>query len=145
MNSKVLTSWDDFVKSVATLFDDGESEEGISEKFRGALVEWEGQIVDMKLDEKFASGIAISMTPEEYPLSKGRTLRADYLFLNVGYKEREAWEKCKVGSKIRFGAIISKAPGPFAEIQLSEFEGDPEVVLMIGLYECNLLAVIPNF
>lgn len=60
MDSQPLTSWEGFVKSVALLFDDGESEKDISEKFRGALVEWEGRIVDMKLDEEFASGIALS-------------------------------------------------------------------------------------
>jgi hypothetical protein len=142
MNYEALTSWKDFFRNVATLFDHGERDSEISERFRGARVEWEGRIVDLKLDEEFAPGIALSMNPEEYPLSAGKTLRADYLFLNITSKERATWRNCKIGNNVKFSARISKSFGPFAEIQLSEFDDDPEVVLMVGLYESTLTAIL---
>jgi hypothetical protein len=49
------------------------------------------------------------------------------------------WKSCKVGDIVQFKATIAKAPGPFPEIQLSIEEKDPEILLMVGLYECELM------
>jgi hypothetical protein len=135
-----MTDWKKFVAQIATLYNERKNEIDISAEFSGHCVEFQGVITEMKLDEKFASGIAISMQPENFPLANGKVLRSDYLFLNVDPERASDWKKCKVGDRVKFSARINKSPGPFPEIQLSEFEGDPEVILMIGLYECMLLS-----
>lgn len=140
MSREALTNWEAFVGDVARLFDQGERDIEISKKFSGASVKWEGRVVDIKVDEKFAPGIALSMTPEKYPLSAGKTLRSDYLFLIINPKEKFAWRNCRVGDKVEFSAKISKSFGPFTEIRLSEYDDDPEVLLMVGLHEPVLVA-----
>ncbi len=137
-----LTSWTAFVERVIALFDAGKNEAEISAEFGGSHIEWEGVVSEIKLREEYAPGVAIAMNTKLSPLAKGKVLRADYLFLNVRSESTSTWAGCTVGDRIRFSAKIAKAPGPFQEIQLSEFDGDPEVVLMVGLYECEFIAVI---
>lgn len=142
MKQEYLTNWMGFVERIISLFDMGKGEIEISAQFGGVQVEWEGVVTDIKLNEEYAPGVAVAMNPGSFPLAKGKVLRTDYLFLNVDSKSASAWTGCKIGDRVRFRAKISKALGPFPEIQLSEFDGDPEVVLLVGLYDCDFLAVI---
>ena len=136
------TNWEAFVERVISLFNAGKSEAEISAEFGDVYVEWQGVVSEVKLSEEYAPGVAMAMNAELNPLKKGKVLRADYLFLNVEPQSASAWAGCKVGDRVSFRAKISKASGPFSEIQLSEFDGDPEVVLMVGLYECEFIAVV---
>lgn len=142
MSCEALTSWEAFVGDVAKLFDQGERDIEISKKFSGASVKWQGKVIEIKIDEKFAPGIALSMTPENYPLSVGKTLRSDYLFLIINPKEKSAWRNCRIGDNIEFSAKISKSFRPFTEIRISEYDGDLEVLLMVGLHEPVLVATL---
>jgi len=137
-----LTNWVIFIDYIVSLFDSGRDEIDISQEFRGGNVEWEGHIAEIKLDEEYSPGVALAMKPETLPMSKGKVLRADYLFLNTNEKTRSSWSGCRVGDKVKFRAVIAKAAGPFPEIQLSVDDEDPEVLLMMGLYECELISVI---
>jgi hypothetical protein len=139
MNYDHLTDWSMFVREIISMIEAGHGDASISERFNGLVVEWSGVVVEIKLDEEFAPGIAVSMDPEILPISSGKLLRTDYLFLNINPSDSSDWKKCIVGDKITFRAKISKAPGPFPEIQLSEFDDDPEIILMIGLYECQIM------
>ncbi len=132
-------SWEEFLAQISMLFDSGKSEAEISDHFAGSSVEWEGVVTEVKLSEEYAPGIALSMHPETFPLAGGKVMRADYQYLNIDPDRCFDWSQCAVGDKIRFSAKISKSEGPFPAIQISEFDGDLEVVLMIGLYDCALL------
>lgn len=140
--SDLLTDWLSFLKYITSQIDNGRSEFDISNEFGGKIVEWDGCIADIKLNEKYSPGIALIMKPEILPLSKGKILRADHLFLNVDERTRSSWNGCKVGDKVKFKAVIAKTFGPFPEIQLSEDKGDPEILLMVGLYDCELISVV---
>lgn len=137
-----LTNWLMFIDYIVSLFDSGQAEIDISQEFSGKSVEWQGYIAEIKLGEEYSPGVALAMKPESVPMSKGKVLRADHLFLNTNEKTRSSWSGCKVGDKVKFRAVIAKAAGPFPEIQLSVDVEDPEVLLMVGLYECELISVI---
>ncbi|WNO10288.1 hypothetical protein [Teredinibacter sp. KSP-S5-2] len=137
MNDKSLGDWKDFIKAVVALYEKGRSEQDISSEYSGCSVAWKGIVSDIKLDEEFSPGIAMSMEPETTPMSKGKVLRSDHLFLNVDENTSASWKGCSIGDSVSFTATISKASGPFPEIQLSEDDEDPEVLLMIGLYGCQ--------
>lgn len=79
------------------------------------------------------------MQPETIRLANDRLLRADYMFLNIDADCAHAWKKCKAGDEVRFRATIATSIGPFPAVQFSELDGDPEIVLMLGLQECELI------
>lgn len=136
-NQDYLNNWLIFVEYIVSMFNKGVSEDDISKEFSGCKVSWKGVISEIKLDEEYAPGVSISMAPELTKMKRGKLLRADHLFLNVDEKNKVKWEKFSAGDEITFTARVTKSSGPFPEIQLSEDDEDPEVLLMIGLYECE--------
>lgn len=135
-----LENWSMFLEYICSLFESGQSENEISREFSGKRVIWEGCIADIKLEEEYTPGISLTMKPGAYPLSQGKILLADHLFLNIDENTIPTWQGCKVGKNIKFSGVIDKTAGPFPEIQLSEDKEDPEILLMIGLYECELIS-----
>jgi len=140
MDHDYLTDWGAFVRAIISMIEAGHDEASISEKLNGHMVEWSGVIVGIKLNEEFAPGVAVSMAPGIFPISSGKLLRADYLFLNINPSDSLGWKNCNIGDSIKFRAKISKASRPFPEIQLSEADDDLEIILMIGLYECQIMS-----
>ncbi|NOT88816.1 MAG: hypothetical protein HOP03_11610 [Lysobacter sp.] len=139
MRHDYLADWDAFVRVIISMIEAGHDEASISERFNGLMVEWSGVIIEIKLNEEFAPGVAVSMDTGIFPISNGKSLRADYLFLNIRPSDSSDWKNCKIGDRIRFRAKISRALGPFPGVQLSEFDDDPEIILMLGLYECQTM------
>ena len=137
-NKECLSNWLLFIEEIVSLFNSGVSESEISKIFSGREVTWEGTISEIKLNEEYAPGVSILMTPELTKMKHGKLLRADHLFLNVDNESKADWEKREVGDKVKFTSTIVKSSGPFPEIQLSEDDDDPEVILMIGLYKSKL-------
>jgi hypothetical protein len=140
--SEYLTSWLAFTQYIVSMFEGGETEADISEALSGSDVMWVGCISEMKIDEEYSPGVALNMEPAITGMTKGRKLRSDYLFLNIDDKTVQSWKGCKAGDRVRFKATIAKASGPFHEIQLSEDDEDPEVLLMVGLYDCKLIEAV---
>ena len=140
IEKKALTSWYEFSKVVMDALESGMSETDISELFSNKVVNFEGKISAMKLDEEFAPGIGLNMEPATLSMSKGRKLRADYIFLNIE-ENKDKWRECKEGKTIQFKAKISKVEGPFNEIEIFEDEDEGEVSLMPGFYDCELIKI----
>lgn len=138
-NNEYLYNWSDFVCQIAELFNEGASEKEISQAFSGSKITWVGKIADIKLKEKYSPGVAMNMVPAHTQLGNNKVLRSDYLFLRVSSVTENSWATCNIGDVVRFNAVISKVAGPFPEIQLSVSENDPEVLLMMGLYDCEFI------
>lgn len=134
-----LTDWSTFIEHIGMLIHNGVSDSEISKKLRDKQVIWEGCIAEIKLYEDHSPGVALSMNPERKALSNGKILRTDHLFLNISEGAVSEWAGCKVGDIVRFKATIVKSNSPFLEIQLSECDDDPEILLMIGLYDCHFI------
>lgn len=140
MNNKCLKDWSSFLKEVAIMFEKGKNELEISNIFCGSEVEWEGRILDIKLDEQYAPGIALEMKPTNVLMRGGKVLRADYQFLQIE-EHPSNWSNCRVGDVIRFKAKLIDSQGPFPGIEFSTDDTDPEVVLMLALHECELISI----
>jgi hypothetical protein len=134
-----LENWSDFVNKIADMFNEGSSEQDISKSFSGSKVTWTGQVADIKLDAEYSPGVAINMSPKQVKLKKNKILRCGYIFLDVPEKNKLQWTSCSIGDNVRFTGIISKTYGPFPEIRLSVDERDPEVLLMMSLYNCEFV------
>lgn len=139
MSDSHIYPWVEFVEAIALLYENGKTEADISPQFDGKRIAGNGSILEVKLFEEYAPGIALSMQPETISLANDRLLRADYLFLNIDADSAHAWKKCKAGDEVRFRATIATSIGPFPVVQFSEFDGDPEIVLMVGLQECEFI------
>ena len=134
---KNINSWKNFIASIISLYGKGFNDEKISAEFADSEVVWRGEVDDVKVNEEYAPGVAINMHPELFKINEARNLRADYLFLNVADDKKQLWKNIKKGEKITFRAVIAKSPGPFSAVQLSIDEDDPEVLLMLGLYDAE--------
>jgi hypothetical protein len=132
-----IYSWTNFLEAIVSLYENGKTEADISLHFEGKRIEGNGRVLEVKLFEEYAPGIALSMQPETTSLANNRLLRADYMFLNINADSAHAWKKYKAGDEIRFRATIATSIGPFPSVQLSEFDEDPEIVLMVGLQDCE--------
>jgi hypothetical protein len=135
-----MYSWANFLEAIVSLYENGKTEADISLQFEGKRIEGNGRVLEVKLFEEYAPGIALSMQPETISLTNDRLLRADYMFLNIDADSAHAWKKCKDGDEIRFRATIARSVGPFLSVQLSEFDDDPEIVLMVRLQDCELVS-----
>lgn len=135
-----LYSWANFLEAIVSLYGNGKTEAEISLQFDGKRIEGNGRVLELKFFEEYAPGIALSMQPETICIANDKLLRADYMFLNIDANSANAWKDCKVGDEILFRATIATSSGPFPAVQLSEFDGDPEIVLMVGLQKCEFLA-----
>lgn len=132
--------WQDFIAEVALMHEQGFSDSEISSKFFAACIEGEGVIAELKLSEEYAPGIALEMSPETIRLpKKNKVLRCDHLFLSIDADSSRKWAGCSVGEKIRFMAKIPGSNGPFSAIRLSEYDEEPEVLLIVKSRECELL------
>lgn len=127
--------WAAFMERIASMLRAGRDESSISNEFSGAFVAWKGKVLEKKLHEEYAQGISLEMSPGVVALDNGKVLRGDYLFVNVSNEHREEWRDIPVGAEVVFTAKIAKAAGPFPEIQVSQVEGDPELILMVGAYQ----------
>ena len=134
-----LNDWGLFIKKVASMFEAGASEVDISKELSGEDVCWEGKITEVKLGEEYAPGVALRMKPAFLQMNQGKTLRADYLFLNTENVSESSWKECRVGDVVKFKATIRKSEGPFPAVQLSVDDEDPEILLMVRLYERELV------
>jgi hypothetical protein len=138
-NSEVI-SWQEFIEDLARLCERGVEDTEISSRFFGACIEGGGVILEVKLSEKYAPGIALKMSPETVDLPmKNKALRCDYIFLSIEENSKRDWMACKPGEFVRFKARIPAANGPFSAIRFSEYDDEPEVLLMIKLRECKLV------
>lgn len=127
--------WAAFMERIASMLRAGRDESSISSEFSGTLVSWKGKVLEKNLHEEYAQGVSLEMSPGVVALDHGRVLRGDYLFVNVSNEDGEEWRDTPVGAEVVFTAKISKTAGPFTEIQISEIEGEPELILMVGLYQ----------
>lgn len=127
--------WAAFMERVASMLRAGRDEASISSEFSGVLVTWKGKVLEKKLHEQYAQGVSLEMRPGVVALDHGKILRGDYLFVNVSNEHREEWRDIPVGAEVVFTAKVAKATGPFPEIQVSEVEGEPELILMVGAYQ----------
>lgn len=139
MTNLLLSDWTKFLRSLINLYEEGVSEQDISKKYRGTSVEWEGRVKSKAPNENEGFRIAMNLGDEMLPIKNGKFFRSSHISLNVDKPRANSWMKCQVGDLVRFKGRIPKGTGLFPEIRLSEFEGDPEVVLMLGLIECELL------
>ena len=87
-------------------------------------------------------GVDINMGNELLRMSNGKVLRYDHIALSVPQKFIENWRQTNIGDTVRFKAKIPLKSGLFPKISLSEFDGDPEVVLMLGLVNCELIGIV---
>lgn len=127
--------WAAFMARIASMLRAGCDESSISSEFSGAVVTWEGKVLEKKMHEEYAQGISFEMSPGVVALDHGKVLRGDYLFVNVSNEHREEWRDIPVGAEVVFTAKVAKAAGPFPEIQVSEVDGEPELILMVGAYQ----------
>lgn len=127
------------MESVASMLRAGRDESSISTEFSGALVSWKGKVLEKKLHEEYAQGVSLEMSPGIVALDQGKVLRGDYLFVNVSNEHIDEWRDTPVGTEVVFTAKVTKAAGPFPEIQFSEIEGEPELILMVGAYQGRLV------
>lgn len=139
MGSYEVKPWQEFIGDIASFFEQGADESEISSRFLGACIEGSGVVLEIKLSEKYASGVALKMSPETIDMpKKHKVLRCDYIFLSVEEGSKRDWVGCRVGETVGFRAKIPGSNGPFSAIRLSEYDGEPEVILMMKLRECEL-------
>ena len=133
--SQFSGDWAAFMARIASMLRAGCDESNISSEFSGAFVTWKGKVLEKKLHEEYAQGISLEMSPGVVGLDHGKVLRGDYLFVNVSNEHREEWRDIPVGAEVVFTAKVAKAAGPFSEVQVSEVEGETELILMVGAYQ----------
>jgi hypothetical protein len=96
--------WKNFIDEVALMHGKGFSDSEISLHFFGALIEGEGVVVESKLSEEYAPGIALEMRPETVQLpKKNKVLRCDHLFLIIEPDSNRKWMGCSIGEKYDSG------------------------------------------
>ena len=132
---KFSGNWAAFMECVASMLRADCDELSISREFSGAVVTWKGKVLEKKLHEQYAQGVSLEMRPGVVALDHGKVLRGDYLFVNVSSEHRDEWRDIPVGAEVVFTAKVAKAAGPFPEIRVSEIEGEPELILMVGAYQ----------
>jgi len=137
--NEILNDWPLFLKHVVSLHELGKSEDEISESIGEVYVQWEGRVADIKLNEEYVPGIAITMNPESVPMKDGNNLRPNYQYLNIDSEKKSTWDQCRLGDYVQFKAKIRKQSEPFPAIQLSKTKEGREVLLMISLYDCELV------
>lgn len=132
--------WQDFIDKVVLMHEQGFGDSEISSHFFGVCIEGEGVVAESKLSEEYAPGIALEMSPETIQLpARNKALRCDHLFLSIDADSSRKWAGFSVGEKIRFRAKIPGSNGPFSAIRLSEYDDEPEVLLIVKSRECELL------
>jgi hypothetical protein len=141
MSNDEITLWQKFIEELARLCEQGIKESEISSRFLGVCIEGSGVVLEIKLAERYAAGIALKMSPETVDLpKKNKILRCDYIFLSIDENTKRDWMACSVGQSVRFRAKIPGTNGPFSAIRFSEYDEEPEVLLMIKLRECRLVS-----
>jgi hypothetical protein len=137
---KNIIQWQDFVSQIASLHAEKMSDSEISSRFFGASIEGEGVLAESKLSEEFAPGLSLEMLPETIEMpNTNKVLRCDHLFLRIESSLSQDWRLCRVGDRVRFRAKIPGNNGPFSAIRLSDFDDDPEVLLIVKMRECENL------
>ena len=140
--SRFSGNWAEFMGCIASMLRAGHDESSLSSEFCGASVTWEGKVLEKRLDEDYARGVSLAMSPGIVALDHGKVLRGDYLFVNVSAGHGDEWRNIDVGAEIVFTARISSEGGPFPDIHVSEMEGCSELVLMVGIHQGRISSIL---
>jgi hypothetical protein len=137
IKSKTSSNWETFVQMVAEDINAGLIAEQLSTKHGETEVCWIGNLRDRKFDE-YVVGVQIDMPQIVARLKDGRSLVADYVFLNIRKKDIHLWQGIPKGEQVSFQARIKKAGGIFPSVGFDAFPNNPKIVLTLGLEEAVL-------
>ena len=127
------SSWTEFLKAVASLMHDDCSEDHIAEYFAGKDIQWSGAVSELKLNSKFAPGVAMKMPMVNLPIKDGKYIQEDHLYVLIANSDKAPWEMLNEGTVVSFHARIRKMgdSGPFLPIRLF-FNRDGHVNVQIS-------------
>lgn len=131
-------TWKEAVDEIIRLYVSGGDSASISDELAGAIISGEGTIEHVETDSSVASAfIQLNMPRVEVPYKK-KLICANFLALNFSeFGEQEIKEYSK-GSTLSFVTTLMKSNGPFPGIEISEFEDEKEILIMLGTKESKI-------
>ncbi|MEO0422412.1 MAG: hypothetical protein AAF184_08770 [Pseudomonadota bacterium] len=141
MDDRWKTSWDAFAREVASRFNSGEDDAGLSSRFGGKTVRWFGVIAEMQLSAQYAPGISLRMPSVRLPVRGDVTYIAEQVFVGTTPELSDAWRDTDVGDEVEFDCEIGAGNELFPGIRVSVFEEEKECFLELALERARLRCV----
>jgi len=130
-------SWQEFLRALVDQYLSGSDDHGLSSLFGGKEVSWSGVVKSIDLVNEYAPGVSVEMADPQITFDDSKKLIANNIFLNVDDSCKASWADTQIGDLVKFSAFIRRANGPFPGVRLSQFESEPEVILLLGLEEAK--------
>lgn len=127
-------SWREFVRAVAEAYRSGATDAEVTQKFGGSKVHWIGVVTELRLDDRLAyRGLQMRMSRIEVPLTDGRRIVCDALYVGVDTSTEWTWEGTEAGDRVEFEAKIASYDGNYYSIELDADDEGDECVLLVGV------------
>ncbi|WP_143732073.1 hypothetical protein [Microbulbifer sp. GL-2] len=130
-------SWQEFLRALVDQYLSGADDRDLSAVFGGKEVDWSGVVKSIDLTNEYAPGVSVEMDDPKITLGDSKKLIANNVFLNVDGAHKSSWADTQINERIAFSARIRRVNGPFPGVRLSQFESEPEVILLLGLEEAK--------
>ena len=131
-------NWNDLIHEISKLYVSGKTEAQISFKLAGATLIDSGNIERVETDSSLASPfIQVNMQAVTVPL-KNKLIVGNFLTLNFSHLDKKNADEYKKGMPIKFKTSIIEANGPFPGVEISEFDDEKEILIMLGTCESEI-------